>query len=151
MYTPHDATLIHCTQFSNGARVFNITYLYGVLIEYQQAAALDRSGLQASDTVTMYVSKVSTQARDPENMGAVKFLEPAEYNKLVDKTGFWTMTPAGKNSGEDCYFVHGIIPVVDSMDYETLKKNGVRVFRVQSVNYCDYGTPMMRHWQVGGR
>ena len=147
MKLPHDVTVITVTE-TNGVEERNTTILHGVLLDSHAGGVLYKSGLQSDDAATLYIPE-SVAATDPISGQAKAFCSPEKYIQQPDKAGIWTLIVNGKLSGCDCYIVKGKIDLREKTDYQTLRKQGLEVFRVSSCDFRDYGSRRLHHWQVG--
>lgn len=143
MYTPHTVTLYHSMEDSLTLdTTVNITILHGVLLDATKAANVRESGLVNADSVSLYIP-FSVKAVDGLTLMDKRFVGPKEYRDAMDKSGLWTLDT------ENCFFVKGEI-VEQGREFQYINHNYDDVYRVTSVDTKDFGTPDMRHWEVGG-
>lgn len=143
MYAPHTVTLYHSTEDSLTLdTTVNITILHGVLLDATKAANVRESGLVNADSVALYIP-FSVKATDGLTLMEKRFVGPKEYRDSMDKTGLWTLDT------ENCFFVKGEV-VEQGREFQYINHNYDDVYRVTSVDTKDFGTPDMRHWEVGG-
>lgn len=149
MYAPHTVTIYNAHEdFDTLKNVYNITVLEGVLLDISKGANVMKSGLESADSATLFipfgVRAVSGTTGKPQI-----YIEPKEYERLEDKTKYWTVRPGGTISNKDCFFVKG--KVIDDRDFQDINAYYDNVYRVSSVDVRDFGGPEMQHWEVGGR
>ena len=143
MYTPHTVTVYHTTEDTLTLETtVNITILNGVLLDATKAANVRESGLTSADSVNLYIP-FSVKAVDGLKRIDKAFLSPKEYRDINNKSDFWTLDT------QNCFFVKGEV-VEQGRDFQYLNHNYDDVYRVTSVDTKDFGTPDMRHWEVGG-
>lgn len=149
MYTPHTVTVYNVTEDNATFKsVINATVLRGVFLDISKGANVMKSGLASADAATLFVP-FSIQAINAMNGEPQTYCKPKEYERLDDKSGFWTIRPGGSASSADCFFVKGEIH--DESDFQTINNTYDDVYRVSSVDIRDFGSLDMQHWQIGGR
>lgn len=149
MYTPHTVTLYNAPERDEtGERRNNITILNGVFLDTSQASDTQKNGMEGAASATLFIP-FSIKAFNGRTGKAQKFLNPKEYARAADKSGFWTLRDSGSRSAVDCFFVKGNI--VEEKSFQDIKNQHDHVFRVVSVDTLDFGSPNMQHWGVGGK
>ena len=149
MYTPHVVTVYNASE--NTATLmseYNITILRGVFLDISKGANVIKSGLEGADSATLFIP-FSIEAVNGVTGVVQKYVKPKEYERLEDKSGYWTIRPGGSGSTADCFFVKG--EVIDQAGFQSINSQYDDVFRVSSVDPRDFGSPEMQHWEVGGR
>ena len=149
MYTPHTVTVYNAYEnLDTFASEYNITVLEGVLLDISKGANVMRSGLENADAATLFIP-ISVRAVDGFTGESQKYIEPKEYERLDDKSGYWTIRSGGSTSNKDCFFVKG--RVIETSNFESINANHDYVFRVSSVDLRDFGCEHMRHLEVKGK
>ena len=111
------------------------TVLYGVFWDERKAVNRLQSGLEDADRVTIII---------PFTVAAnKKYVPPKEFEKLQDKSNYFT-------------FQEGDRVVKGAVDFEITGKvsdldKEHEAFTITSVDTKDFGSPHMRHWEVGAR
>lgn len=143
MYTPHTVTLYYSIEDPLTLETtVNITILHGVLLDATKAANVRESGLVNADSVSLYIP-FSVRAVDGLTWMEKQYIPPKLYRDAADKAGLWTLNT------ENCFFVKGEV-VEQGREFQYINNNYDDVYRVTSVDEKDFGTPDMRHWEVGG-
>lgn len=142
MYTPHIVTLYNMTK-----GVPNITVLDGVFLDISKGANVIASGLESADAATLFIP-FSIEAVNGATGQAQFFVGAKEYERLEDKSAYWTLNPAGASN--ECFFVKGM-HVAEDGNYQSINSYYDDVYRVTSVDTYDYGSESMQHWEVGGK
>ena len=149
MYTPHTVTVYNASENPETfANEYNITVLDGVFLDISKGANVMRSGLENADAAVLYIP-FGVKAVNGITGKLQSYIEPKEYERLADKSNFWTIRAGGTTSNKDCFFVKG--RVVEEKDFQSINSNHDNVFRVSSVDVRDFGTADIRHWEVSGR
>lgn len=92
-----------------------------------------QSGMNEADEVTIFVPFDYTSNKE--------YISPKEYAKLDDVGGYFTF-----RTGD--VIVKGKVDT--EVDNPTELEKHYEVFVITSVDTKDYGSPHMRHWQIGG-
>jgi hypothetical protein len=149
MYTPHMVTLYNVfhtideSTFEETTET-HITILEGVFLDQSKGVNVRESGLESADAATLYIP-FSVHATDGLTGNEKRFAEPVEFVKAADKTGLWTLEP-----GRNTFFIKGSVVAPGETEMHTqLGHDGV--YTVTKVDAKDYGSPSMRHWEVGGK
>lgn len=147
MYTPHTVTVYnYLGKDPETKKIINeITILRGVFLDISQGENIMKSGLSNADSAVLYIP-MDINAVDAITGEEQQYIEPKVYDRLEDKTGFWTIGDRQKN----CYFVKGEVVEPES-DYNTINTQYDYAYTVTSVDVRDFGTRSMWHWQVGGK
>ncbi len=119
-----------------------ITVLDGVLLDEVRAVNVRKDSMETADAVTLYIPP-SVFAIDGENGGAKQYIGPKEFQKLEDKSGYWTLSQGG-----DCFFVKGRV-VHPGWAPEQFEAAYDGVYNVTRVDIKDFGGDMS-HFEVGG-
>ena len=144
MYAPHTITLYYVTEdpvtfeTSNG-----ITILEGVLVDASKAANVRASGIESADAVNLFIP-FDVKAIDGVTGAAKTYISPKKYETQTDKSKLWTLGIDGK-----CFFVKGVV-IEPVQGFQYINANYDDVYRVTKVDEKDFGSPDMRHWEVGG-
>lgn len=145
MYAPHVVTVINATE-ENNTMQYRATVLHGVMLQAAKRTNVDKSGGVDADTVKLFIP---FDVRAVSVSGAAKrFVSPKVYEVAGNKETLWTLQSAGKSSVSACFFVRGALS--GGMSYTEALNAYDDVFRVSGVKTCDYGSPSMQHWEVGG-
>lgn len=142
MYTPHTVTLYNMTR-----GVPNITILEGVFLDISKGANVIESGLESADAATLFIP-FSIEAINGVTGQAQFFIGAKEYDRQESKAEYWTLDPAGASN--ECFFVKGR-NVMEGGNYQSINSYYDDVYRVTSVDTCDFGSESMQHWEVGGK
>lgn len=141
MYSPHTITLFNVGRESleDFTQPVSATVLEGVFLDAVKAVNVRQSGLEGADAVSVFIP-FDVNAYDPVTKEPRKYTSPKQYADSPD--GHWTLQTS------DCFFAKGVISVV--ADFQTINRNYDDVYRVTKVDEKDFGSPGMRHWEVGG-
>ena len=134
MRTNADIT-IYNRYFDKATRLdkYQRTILYGVFWDERKAVNRLQSGLEDADKVTIIIP--FTVATDK------KYAPPKEFEKLEDKTGYFTLQEGDRVvKGAIDFEITGKVSDLDK-EYEA--------FTIISVDTKDFGSLHMRHWEVG--
>jgi len=134
MRTNTDIT-IYNRYFDKATRLdkYQRTILYGVFWDERKAVNRLQSGLEDADKVTIIIP--FTVAADK------KYAPPKEFEKLEDKTGYFTLQEGDRVvKGAIDFEITGKVSDLDK-EYEA--------FTIISVDTKDFGSLHMRHWEVG--
>lgn len=148
MYAPHVVTVYNAYEDGNLNIVYNVTVLNGVLMDESKGTNIVKSGLSDADAVTMFIPD-GVDARDGTTGNAKTYLPPKEFYASQNKSSYWTLDTGGQESATATYFIKGNI--VENLSYAKLREKYDAVYDVSSVDVRDFGTPNMRHLQVGGK
>ena len=111
------------------------TVLYGVFWDERKAVNRLQSGLEDADEVTIVIPfKVATDK---------KYVPPKEFEKLEDKAGYFTLQEGDR-------VVKGAVDFEITGKASDLDKE-YEAFTITSVDTKDFGSPHMRHWEVGAK
>lgn len=151
MYAPHTVTVYNVAQETDpetfrDVETSYITVLRGVFLEASKAANVNKSGLVSADAVNLYIP-LSTPAVDGLTGDGKRYVGAMEFWRAEDKSGLWTLSTDG--IGGATFFIKGeaIEPEKTEQQLEMLYDN---VYKVTKVDVKDFGSPDMRHIQVGG-
>ncbi len=148
MYAPHTVTLYNMytetdkDTFTETTHS-NITILKGVFLDAVKAANVNKSGLTGADSVDLFIP-FSVDARDAVTGAKKRFVGHMEYWASDEKSKLWTLSDGG-----DTFFVKGIAIEPDK-DFAFVSMKHDDVYVVTKIDEKDFGSPHMRHWQVGG-
>lgn len=149
MYAPHVATIYNAFEGADLNILYNITILDGVLMDESKGTNIAHSGLDDADSVTLFVPfDVKATGADGNNK---TYLPPKEFYASSNKASHWTLDTGGQASGVSTYFVKGTVVEAENQSYAKMRGKYDAVYNVSTVDIRDFGTPDMRHWQVGGR
>jgi hypothetical protein len=149
MYAPHTVTVYNAHENVDTLKSeYNVTVLEGVFLDVSKGANVMRSGLANADAAKLFVP-FSVRAVNGLTGQEQTYIDPKEYERLSDKSPYWTFRSEGTSSNKDCFFVKG--RVVADMDFQELNAYYDNVFRVSSVDLRDFGGVSMRHWEVSGK
>ena len=149
MYAPHTVTVYNASENVDTLKSeYNITVLDGVFLDISKGANVIKSGLESADAATLFIP-FSVKAINGVTRVEQTYITPKEYERLNDKSGYWTIRPNGTTSNKDCFFVKG--EVVSDMDFQDINAYFDDVYRVSSVDPRDFGSADMQHWEVSGK
>ena len=148
MYTPHTVTLYNVStetdpETFDDVTTNHITILRGVFLDANKGTNVIRSGLESADAATLHIP-FTVEAVDGESGEAKEYAGPMEFWAADDKSGLWTLS-AGRNT----FFVKGEV-VEPEKTYEYIAMAYDDVYTVTKVDTKDFGSPHMRHFEVGG-
>jgi hypothetical protein len=121
-----------------------ITILRGVLMDAAKGVDVRTGGLDGADVVTLYIPE-TVAALDPDTGEAKQFAGPWEFEKMADKSGYWTISING--SAGQTFFIKGEI-VEPRLDFGKIHEKFDNVYNVTNVDYKDFGG--LAHWEVSG-
>lgn len=130
---PHTITLYNYTKAG-----YNRTVLRGVLWEDTKAKNINKTGSAAVDSARVLIPF-------SVDSGGATYKHPSEYQ--ADSDGAWTMQTKQKD-----FIVRGecpFIPIAGGSIAELT--TNYDALTVTSVTTCDFGSPAMRHWEVGAK
>jgi len=111
------------------------TILQGVFWDDKKAVNRIQSGLQDADGVLIII---------PFSVNSDKqYISPKEFEKLEDRTSYFTLREGDR-------VVRGAIDFEITGKVSDLDKQ-YEAFTITSVDTKDFGSPHMRHWEVGAR
>lgn len=149
MYTPHTVTVYNVqneespeTGFSKTETLY-ITILRGVFLDAAKGVNVRESGLVSADAVNLYIP-FDVEAVDGITGEIKTYLRPQEFVAASNRSDKWTLSFDGK--GGATYFVLGEF-VTDSSTKLLMHDD---CYTVTKVDAKDFGSPDMRHWEVGG-
>ena len=136
MRTNADIT-IYNRYFDKATRLdkYQRTILYGVFWDERKAVNRLQSGLEDADKVTIIIPFAVTTDK--------KYAPPKEFEKLEDKTGYFTLQEGDR-------VVKGAIDFEITGKLSDLDKE-CEAYTITSVDIKDFGSPHMRHWEVGAK
>lgn len=151
MYAPHTVTIYNVVQGTDASTFEDkqetyITVIRGVFLEASKAANVRDSGLVSADAVNLYIPFASP-AVDGVTGVAKRFARPQEFWHAADRTGLWTLSTDG--NGGTTIFIKGEV-VEPNKTVETIEMQHDDVYTVTKVDEKDFGSPDMRHFEVGG-
>lgn len=150
MYAPHTVTVYNAVENVDTLKTeMVITVLRGVFLDISEGANIMKSGLSGADAAKLYIP-FAIKAVNGETGEEQQYVPPREYERQEDKTGSWTIRTTGTASSKDCFFVKGEV-VEPGADFQTINGRYDYVYRVNTVDIRDFGSPDMQHWEVGGR
>lgn len=148
MYTPHTVTIYNVSRETDPSTfeemdVNHITILRGVLLDASKASNVRTSGLEGADAVNLYIP-FSVSAVDGESGELKRYVGPMEFWRAEDRRNIWTLSTDRKT-----FFVKGeVVEPGKSVEFINMKYDNV--YDVTKVDEKDFGSPDMRHWEVGG-
>lgn len=129
--------------------VNHITVLRGVLVDASKAVNVRESGLVGADAVNLYIP-FDVEAVDGLTGKSKQYLDPLDYWKSDDKSGFWTLSVSSKQRGKatdsDTFFVKGEV-VEPNASVELIELNYDHVYDVTKIDEKDFGG--LQHFEVG--
>lgn len=129
--------------------VNHITVLRGVLLDASKAVNVRESGLVGADAVNLYIP-FDVEAVDGVTGESKQYLDPLEYWKLDDKSGFWTLSVSSKQRSKitdsDTFFVKGEVVEADA-SVELIELNYDHVYDITKIDEKDFGG--LQHFEVG--
>ena len=150
MYTPHIVTVYNAHEDLNTLKAeYVITVLKNVFLDIAQGANVIKSGLESADAATLFIP-FAVEAVNGVTGERQEYVEPKEYERIEDKSLFWTVRSGDTSSSKACFFVKGEVVEPDA-DFQTINGRYDHVYRVSTVDIRDFGSPEMQHWEVGGR
>lgn len=147
MYMPHTVTIYNVVQETDPATfedvtVNYITILRGVFLDASKATNVRESGLEGADAVTLHIP-FSVTAVDGVTGAEKQYVGPMEFWRAADKSGIWTLS-----TDRNTFFAKGEVVEPDrSEEYINLRYDGV--YTVTKVDVKDFGSPALRHWEIG--
>ena len=139
MYTPHVVSLIH---FRNDTPC--LTILRGVMLQTLEGRSVQRRG-DAEESNTRLFVPMSVLAENAAGE-SLSFLPPREYARCTDPEKHWTLQPEGESAGRCGFFVKAVL--TEPISLEEACDRYDFVYPVAGYTVHDYGTPVMRHWEV---
>lgn len=149
MYAPHTVTIYTVERDELPETGFNpqetlyITILRGVFLEAAKAMNVRESGLVSADAVNLYIP-FGVEAVDGVTGAKKTYVRPQEFIAATDRSDKWTLSFSG--NGGETHFVKGERVVSTSTELAALDD----CYTVTKVDAKDFGSPDMRHWEVGG-
>lgn len=136
MITNADIT-IYNRYFDKETRLdkYQRTVLYGVFWDERKAVNRLQSGLVDADEVSIMI---------PFSIETDKvYVPPKEFEKLADKSNYFTLQEGDRVvKGAVDFEITGKVSDLDK-EYEA--------YTITSVDTKDFGSPHMRHWEVGAK
>lgn len=142
MYAPHTVTLYYNGENQDFEPVTEITVLHGVFYDATKAANVTKSGLDGADAVNLYIP-FNVKAVDGHTGKLRQYVSPKEFEAAEDKSDIWTL-----GIGPEFFFVKG--EIVEDLDFQQMNAKYDNVHRITKVDEKDFGSPELRHWQIGG-
>lgn len=149
MYAPHTVTIYNVqneerpeTGFTSVETLY-ITVLRGVFLEAAKAVNVRESGIVSADAANLYIP-FNVEAVDGITGAAKTYVRPQEFVAAADRSDKWTLSFSGK--GGVTHFVKGEQIVSTTTALASLDD----CYEVTKVDAKDFGSPDMRHWEVGG-
>lgn len=143
---PHTVTLYQQETFTDDklheTTVNHITVLHGVLLIASKAANVRATGLEGADAVNLHIP-FGVKAVDGVTGEEKTYVDPVEgWKKDADKTKVWTIAIG-------TVFVKGEVVEPDATR-TALELGYDDVYQVTKVDKIDFGSPDMRHFEIGG-
>lgn len=179
MYAPHSVTLYNVINETDPATFIDtekvyVTWLEGVFLDATKAFNVRVSGLEGADAVNLFIP-FDVKATDPYTDVVKRFAPPMEFWAASDaeRASMWTLGIEG--DGGESFFVKGLISTyvfftpadylgvetadgymfaaIGDTDYHNpdVARLHDDAYNVTKVDTKDFGSPNMRHWQVGGK
>lgn len=148
MYAPHTVTVYNVMEttdketFETVTEV-NATVLRGVFLQASKGANVRDTGLVGADAATLYIP-FSVDATDGTTGASKRYVGAREYWAAADRSGLWTLSYDG--NGGTTVFVKGEF-ISDKLSVVRLQDG---CYDVTKVDEMDYGSPELRHFEVGG-
>lgn len=136
---PHTVTIYH----NPNGEVDSITILRGTLLDESPTAEVSTRGYSGVDKAVLYVP-FQVKALDGLTHALKRYAAPVEFEQAEGKNSLWTFFPGTS------FFVKGEV-VEPDMDRQQIEEKHPSVYEVVSVATRDFGSPDMRHWEVGGK
>lgn len=158
MITPHTVSLVDGRPGADGTMAWTLTLLRGVMLQSAESPGVNTEGfrgaagtslrvLAARAESTMLYIPFSVQAEDAA--GETKqYLPPKAYAALTDRSGFWTLDPAGEEAARCAYFTDEVLAA--PLPLQTARETLGHVWTVGGVRSCNYGSAALQHWEVTG-
>ena len=149
MKLPHTVTIYNRTveidkdTFSETIKHY-ITVIDGVLLIANKAANVRESGLEGADAVTLHIP-ANCVAVDGLTGNTKQFVQPIEFQNAADKSVLWTLS----NNDGNTFFVKGTV-IEEGKDEQTINAMYDDCYRMTSVDFKDFGSETMQHWECGG-
>lgn len=148
MYTPHTVTLYNVQVEIDFATMKEtsknyITVLDGVFLDESKGVNVRESGLESADAAILYIP-FGVKATDPETGNEKVYAEWDDFAREEDKSGIWTL-----DTGRNTHFIRGTV-VEPETSIAILQVTHDGVYTVTKVDAKNYGSKIMRHWEVGG-
>lgn len=140
MQFPHRITLFNRVEDATGEISYRVTFLEGVLYRVVKGNAKTGTGDQNRDTAKLYVP-LSVSA------GGKTYITPEEYARLSndERAAHYTF------SVKDDFFVLGERKELADVPMETADvKEIYDVHAITAVEFLDFGSPTLHHWEVSG-
>lgn len=145
MYAPHTVTVFNVGEeedIASGFQPISATILRGVMLDASKAVNVRESGLVGADSVNLYIP-FTVEAVDALTGLQRSYVGPKEYDNADDVSGLWTL-----GTGERHFFAKG--EITEALDFQTINRKYESVHQITKVDTKDFGSPSMRHWEVGG-
>lgn len=148
MYAPHTVTVYNVTRDIDkdsftAVTDLRVTILRGVFLQATKGANTRETGLEGADAATLYIP-FDVEAVDGVTGAARQYAGPKAYWAAEDRSGLWTLSYDG--DGGNTFFIKGEFVT----DKESVARSQDGCFEVTKVDVMDYGSPDMRHFEVGG-
>lgn len=144
MYAPHTVTVFNVGReidLMTGFQPISATILRGVLMDASKAVNVRESGLVGADSVNLYIP-FTVEAVDALTGKRRSYVDPKAYDAAEDTSGLWTL------GTERHFFAKG--EITEALDFQTINRKYESVHLITKVDTKDFGSPSMRHWEVGG-
>lgn len=144
MYAPHTVTIYNrVTDKTTREDLLYCTILRGVMLQASKGKNVRESGLSGADAATLFIP-FDVDAVDGFTGQKKQYAGAQDFYKAEDRSGLWTLSYDG--NGGTTFFVKG--------EFATENENAALMqdnhYEVTKVDAMDYGSPDMRHWEVGG-
>lgn len=128
---------IYNKHFDKATRLdkYQRTVIYDVFWDEKKAYNRVQSGLESADNVLLLIPLEMSCNRE--------YVSPKKFNKLEDKSGHFTLQTGDR-------IVKGDIDFEISSKVSDLDKE-YEAFTITSIDKKDFGSPHMRHFEVGGK
>lgn len=133
---PQTVTMYNYAGEVNDKASYVKTYLHHVKCIVYRGADSSIQGRGETDASKLYIFDDILFAADSSGH-EVQYISPEEWQRLSDKTGYWTMSTDG-----DDFYVDGECPE----DYPRKEKK----FRIAGIKRLDQGSRRMVHFEVDG-
>lgn len=135
--------------------VNHITILRGVFLDASKGVNVRESGLEGADAATLYIP-FDVEAVDGVTGKSKRYMPPVEFWRADGKAGFWTLAISKKGASGDGYtfFIKGAALPPEGTKPElvanVVEASFPEVYHITKIDTKDFGSPDMRHWEVGG-
>ena len=148
LYTPHTVTIYNIARKTDPdtmaeTATLYVTILRGVMLQESKGINVRESGLQGADAVNLFIP-LSVEAVDGITGETKQYVVPHDFWNAADKSGIWTLSVDG--SSGTTFFVKG----ENVTDDEAVMHAYGGCYGVTKVDFMNYGSSDMWHWEVGG-